>query len=262
MIFVDSHSHIFTEEFDVDRREVLNRAADAGVKYHILPSIDSKTTDRLLATSEEFNDRCFPLIGLHPTSVTANFEDELAHVEQMLQNFTFFGIGEIGIDLYWDKTFFEQQKIVFTHQLRLAKKFGFPVVIHSRNSFDEIFDIVDRENDSTLRGVFHSFTGSFEQYQHVMEYEGFKVGIGGIVTYKNGGVDKVVSMMDLSDIILETDSPYLSPIPKRGQRNESQNLIFTAQKIAEIKGVPVEEVADKTTKSALELFKIREDSRR
>ncbi|MHC1703860.1 MAG: TatD family hydrolase [Tenuifilaceae bacterium] len=259
MIFIDSHSHIFSHDFDVDRKAVVDRAADAGVKYHILPNIDSSTTDKLLLVAEEFNEVCFPLIGLHPTSVTKNFEDELAHVEQMLQNNKFYGIGEIGIDLYWDRTFIEQQKIAFRHQLRLAKKLELPLVIHSKNSFDEIFEIVDQENDSKLRGVFHSFTGTYDQYLHVMEYGNFLVGIGGVVTYKNGGVDKVVAKMDLSKILLETDSPYLSPIPKRGQRNESQNLIYTAQKIAEIKGVPIEEVAEKTTKSAIELFKIKVD---
>jgi len=183
----------------------------------------------------------------------------MAHIEQMLQNSKFYGIGEIGIDLYWDRTFIEQQKIAFRHQLKLAKKLELPVVIHSRNSFDEIFEIVDQENDSKLRGVFHSFTGTHEQYLHIMEYGNFLVGIGGIVTYKNGGVDKVVAKMDLSKILLETDSPYLSPIPKRGQRNESQNLIYTAQKIAEIKGVPIEEVAEKTTQSTIGLFKIKVD---
>ena len=256
MIFIDSHSHIFVEDFNIDRKEVLERAADAGIKYHILPNIDSKTTPQLLATAEEFPSSCFPLIGLHPTSVKDDFEDELAHVEQMIQNYSFFGIGEIGVDLYWDKTFIEQQKIVLRHQLKLAKRLDLPVVIHSRNSFDEIFEIVDQENDSSLKGVFHSFTGRYNQYLHIKEYGGFKVGIGGIVTYKNGGVDKVVEKIDLADIILETDSPYLSPIPKRGQRNECQNLIYTAQKIAEIKRVPIEEIAEITTLNSAKLFKI------
>jgi len=257
MILVDSHSHLFDKDFDTDRAEVIARAAVAGVKYHILPNIDSKYTEKVLAVSKEYKGVCFPLIGLHPTSVDSNFESELAHVEEMIQKHKFYGIGEIGIDLYWDKTHIEQQKIAFKHQLRLAKKLELPVVIHSRNSFDEIFEIVDKENDSTLRGVFHSFTGTLEQYNHVIEYGGFKVGIGGIVTYKNGGINLVVPKMDLSNILLETDSPYLTPVPKRGQRNEGQNLIYIAQKISELLDIPLDEVAKITTKNSLELFSIK-----
>lgn len=259
MILVDSHSHIFAKDFDFDRKAVINQAAELGIKYHILPNIDSTTSKKLIEVSEAFQNVCFPLIGIHPTSIGKNFADELAHVEEMLKCYKFYGIGEIGVDLYWDRTHIEQQKIAFRHQLKLAKLLGLPVVIHSRNSFDEIFEIVDQENDSTLRGVFHSFTGTYDHYLHILEYGGFKVGIGGIVTYKNGGVDVIVEKMDLSTIILETDSPYLSPIPKRGQRNESQNLIFTAQKVSEIKGLSLDEVAEITTKNALELFNIKTD---
>jgi TatD DNase family protein len=175
----------------------------------------------------------------------------------MLGKHKFHGIGEIGIDLYWDKTFFEQQKVVFRHQLKLAKKHNLPVVIHSRNSFDEILSIVDQENDSSLTGVFHSFTGNLDHFHHIISYGGFKVGIGGVVTYKNGGVDKLISQMDVTNIILETDSPWLSPVPKRGHRNESQNLIYTAQKVADLLNLPLEEVARITTKNALDLFKIK-----
>jgi len=256
MIFVDSHSHIFDKDFDSDRLEVIKRASEQGVKYHVLPNIDSTYSDRVLEVARDYKGICFPLIGLHPTSVSENYEAELLHVDNMLKKEKYYGIGEIGIDLYWDKTYLEQQKIAFRHQLKLAKKNGLPVVIHSRNSFDEIFEIVDQENDSSLRGVFHAFTGTFEQYQRIIEYGGFKVGIGGIVTYKNGGLDKVVTKMNLSDIILETDSPYLTPVPKRGQRNEGQNIILIAQKISEILGLPLEEIAKVTTVNSLELFKI------
>lgn len=257
MIFVDSHSHIFDKDFDLDRAEVISKAAALGVKYHILPNIDSSYSDRVLETAKTFEGVCFPLIGLHPTSVSDTYEAELVHVEQMLQVAKYYGIGEIGIDLYWDKTYIEQQKIAFSHQLRLAKKLNLPVVIHSRNSFDEIFEIVDQENDSTLRGVFHAFTGTIEQYQRIISYGGFKVGIGGIVTYKNSGLDKVVANMDISQILLETDSPYLTPVPKRGQRNESQYLIFVAQKISDILGISIEDVAIITTNNSLELFNIK-----
>ncbi|RPH28641.1 MAG: TatD family deoxyribonuclease [Bacteroidales bacterium] len=257
MIFVDSHSHIFDKDFDLDRAKVIENAAALGVKYHILPNIDSTYSDRVLETSKTFEGICFPLIGLHPTSVSSSYEEELAHVEHMLQTTKYYGIGEIGIDLYWDKTYFEQQKIAFRYQLKLAKALNLPVVIHSRNSFDEIFEIVDQENDSTLRGVFHAFTGTIEQYQHIVDYGGFKIGIGGIVTYKNSGLDKVVANMDISQILLETDSPYLTPVPKRGQRNESQYLIYVAHKIFEVLGIPIEEVARITTKNTLELFNIK-----
>ena len=256
MIFVDSHSHIFDKDFDSDRAEVMTRAAVAGVKYHILPNIDSTYTQKVLEVSREFKNICFPLMGLHPTSVGANIELELAHVEAMLGGNKFYGIGEIGIDLFWDKTYLAQQKLAFRHQLRLAKRFELPVVIHSRNSFDEIFEIVDQENDSKLKGVFHSFSGTLENYQRIIDYGGFKVGIGGIVTYKNGGIDKVVPEMDISNILLETDSPYLTPVPKRGQRNEGQNLIYIAQKISELLNIPLDEIARITTKNSLELFNI------
>lgn len=257
MIFVDSHSHIFDNAFDLDRAEVIANAAALGVKYHILPNIDSTYSERVIRTANTFKGQCFPLIGLHPTSVSESYEEELRHIEKILKKEIYFGIGEIGIDLYWDKTYFEQQKIAFRYQLELAKKLNLPVVIHSRNSFDEIFEIVDHENDSNLRGVFHAFTGSYDQYKHIVGYGGFKVGIGGIVTYKNGGVDKVVAQMDLEHILLETDSPYLAPVPKRGQRNESQNIVIIAQKISEILNIPIEEVAKTTTQNSLDLFKIK-----
>jgi TatD DNase family protein len=257
MIFVDSHSHIFDKDFDLDRTEVIARASAVGVKYHILPNIDSTYSERVLEVANTFKGSCFPLIGLHPTSVSLNFEDELTHVEQMLQKTKYYGIGEIGIDLYWDKTFFDQQVFAFRHQLKLAKKLNLPVVIHSRNSFSEIFEIVDQENDASLRGVFHAFTGTYDQYKHIIDYGGFKVGIGGIVTYKNGGIDKVLPNMDLSQILLETDSPYLTPVPKRGQRNESQNIIIIAQKISELLGASLEDVARITTQNSFELFNIK-----
>ena len=184
---------------------------------------------------------------------------EIYHVEEQLAKTRFWGIGEIGIDLYWDKTYFIQQQEAFRHQLRLAKKLNLPVVIHSRNSFREIFDIVDQEIDNTLKGVFHSFTGTIDDYKHIDEYKTFLVGIGGIVTYKNGGVNGLVNQLDPNKILLETDSPYLSPVPVRGKRNESYNLIYIADKVAELLGVTVEQVAKQTTQNAVKLFKIKID---
>ncbi|HNV52118.1 MAG TPA: TatD family hydrolase [Tenuifilaceae bacterium] len=255
MVLIDTHSHLFAEEFNSDRADVLKKADDAGIKYHIMPNVDSSTTDQLLKVSKQ-HSQCFPLMGLHPTSVKADFEREILHVESMFKDNKFFGIGEIGIDLYWDKTHLEQQKIAFRHQLRLAKKLKLPVVIHSRNSFDEIFDVVDSELDSDLCGVFHCFTGSLEQYHHIKEYKTFKVGIGGVVTYKNGGIGNILHEIELSDILLETDSPYLSPVPVRGSRNESYNLIHIAIKVAEIYGLSVEDIAKQTFINSQELFNL------
>jgi TatD DNase family protein len=252
--FVDSHSHIFANEFNHDRSLAIERAKFVGVKYIVLPNIDSSSVDALLKTTQEFPNFCLPTMGLHPTSVKENFEQELVIVEQNLAKTKFYGIGEIGIDLYWDKTHIEEQKIAFRYQIQLAKKLKLPVIIHSRNSFPEIFEIVDQENNADLKGVFHSFTGTLNDYNHILSYGGFMVGIGGVVTYKNGGVDKVVKSMNLEHILLETDSPYLSPVPKRGKRNESANIIHIAQKVSDILEINIEQIAEATTSTANSLF--------
>ncbi len=254
-MLIDTHSHIFSEEFDTDRAQVLNRAFEAGIRYHVLPNIDSSTTEKLMDVCREF-PQCFPLMGLHPTSVKIGFESEIDHVEQMLATNKFYGIGEIGIDLYWDKTYLHQQQEAFRYQLNLAKKFHLPLVIHARNSFNEIFEILDQEIDSTLFGVFHSFTGNIDDYKHIAGYQHFYVGIGGIVTYKNGGVSTILQHINPEHILLETDSPFLSPVPVRGRRNESYNLTYIAIKVAEVLGVSVLEVAQQTTKNAVKLFKL------
>ena len=243
-------------DFDGDRLKVISRAKESGVRMMVLPNIDSSSVDALLGVANLHKGYCIPLMGLHPTSVKENFEDEVALVEKLLVEHKFYGVGEIGIDLYWDKTFLDQQKVAFRHQLKLAKKYTIPVVIHSRNSFDEILEIVDQEIDSTLKGVFHSFSGTLSNYHHIMDYQTFKIGIGGVVTYKHGGVDKVVEHMDLQSIVLETDSPYLSPVPLRGKRNESANIVLIAQRVAEILNLEVEEVARVTTENAISLFSL------
>jgi len=243
-------------DFDGDRLKVISRAKESGVGMMVLPNIDSSSVDALLGVANLHKGYCIPLMGLHPTSVKENFEDEVALVEKLLVEHKFYGVGEIGIDLYWDKTFLDQQKVAFRHQLKLAKKYTIPVVIHSRNSFDEILEIVDQEIDSTLKGVFHSFSGTLSNYHHIMDYQTFKIGIGGVVTYKHGGVDKVVEHMDLQSIVLETDSPYLSPVPLRGKRNESANIVLIAQRVAEILNLEVEEVARVTTENAISLFSL------
>ncbi|MDD2197906.1 MAG: TatD family hydrolase [Bacteroidales bacterium] len=256
MQLIDTHSHLFTEEFNQDRSQAIDRAKDAGVSGIVLPNINCDSIQSLLDTAIDNEGYCFPCIGLHPTSVKANYRDELRCIEEEFEKNKYYAIGEIGIDLYWDKTFINEQVDVFRHQLKLAKEHDLPVIIHSRNSFNEIFSVVDQEIDKNLRGVFHSFTGGINEYNHIMGYKSFYVGIGGVVTFKNGGVDKVVQNMDLNRIVLETDSPYLSPAPHRGKRNESANLPVIAQKIAGLLQVPVEQVARITTQNAKELFGI------
>lgn len=256
MQLIDTHSHLFTEEFNHDRPQAIVRAKDAGVSGIVLPNINCGSIQSLLDTATENDGYCFPCLGLHPTSVKANYRDELRCIEEEFEKNKYYAIGEIGIDLYWDRTFINEQIETFRHQLKLAKVHGLPVIIHSRNSFNEIFSVVDQEIDQNLRGVFHSFTGGINEYNHIMGYKTFYVGIGGVVTFKNGGVDKVLKNMDLNKIVLETDSPYLSPSPKRGKRNESANLPIIAQKIADVLQVPVEQVARVTTQNAKQLFGI------
>ena len=259
MQLFDTHTHIFTDDFNPDRVDAVNRAKAVGVRGMVLPNIDSQSIPSLISAAEEFSGYCFPCMGLHPTSVKGNFEHELEIVEGWFQKYKFFGVGEVGIDLYWDKTYVEQQKEAFRYQLQLAKRLNRPVIIHARNSFDEILSIVDQENDASLKGVFHSFSGDWNCYQHIIEYGGFMIGLGGVVTYKNGGVDTVVGQMDISHIVLETDSPYLSPVPRRGKRNESSNLVYTAKRVAELINCPVEQVGAITTQNACNLFSIELD---
>jgi TatD DNase family protein len=249
-MYIDTHTHIFSKEFDYDRPQAIERAKNDGVISMILPNIDSTSTRQMLDVCNQNKAYCFPCIGLHPTSVKENFNSELEHVESQLSTQSFIAVGEIGIDLYWDKTYIEQQRQAFRKQLQLAKEYNLPVIIHSRNSFDQIFEIVEQENAPTLKGVFHSFTGNFEQYQKAVSFGGFYVGIGGVVTYKNGGVDKIVSQMDVNHILLETDSPYLSPVPLRGKRNESANIVLIAEKVSQLLEIPLDDVAQFTTSNA------------
>jgi TatD DNase family protein len=253
----DTHSHLFLKEFDPDRADIVARALGARVQRVVLPAIDSSTHDALLAMAQQYPTFCIPLMGLHPTSVSTNFEEELTIVENLLANHKFYGIGEIGIDLYWDKTYIEEQKIAFTHQVRLAKKLRLPIVIHTREAFPEVLSIIDNENSSDLTGVFHSFSGGIDEYNRIASYGGFMVGIGGVVTFKNGGIDKVLRSMDINKMVLETDSPYLAPVPHRGKRNESAYLPIIANRIAEILGTTATHVAMVTTQNASNLFQVK-----
>jgi TatD DNase family protein len=255
MELIDTHSHIFLPEFDADRDQVITNALESGVSKILLPNVDSTTTSALLDLVSEHPDVCLPMMGLHPTSVKEDYKEQLKTVEDNLSKRKYCAIGEIGMDLYWDKTFKKEQEEAFRYQIELAKKENLPIVIHARESFDEIFEIMHEVNDDNLKGVFHAFTGDNDQADQIVEW-GFKIGIGGIVTFKNAGLDKVVHNIDINHIVLETDSPYLAPVPKRGKRNESAYVLYIAQKIAEIKNIELEEVAKITTKNARQLFNI------
>jgi len=252
-MFVDSHSHIYSEEFSSDRDEAIARAVEAGVSKIILPNIDSSTIKPLLDLADSEPKLFVPLLGLHPTSVKEDFRKELEIIEYWFGKRKFAGIGEIGIDLYWDKTFINEQIEVFKIQIDWAKKMRIPIVIHVRDSFQEVIDVLQQKKDASLNGVFHSFTGSIEQAAQVIDL-GFKIGIGGIVTFKNSGLDSTVQNIDLENILLETDSPWLAPVPHRGRRNETAFITVVAAKIASLHETSIEEVARITTQNAQQLF--------
>jgi TatD DNase family protein len=254
-MLIDTHSHIYSEDFHDDIDEVLQNAYNNDVKKIILPNIDSGSIKRLVDLSNNYPHVCYPLMGLHPTSVAADFREELSVVEYWLDKYKFYGIGEIGIDLYWDRTWFEQQKEAFIYQVKLAKSKKIPVVIHVRESFDEVYQIVKAEQDGSLNGIFHCFNGNENEAQKITDL-GFMLGIGGVVTYKNSNLKSVLEKTDIKNIVLESDAPYLSPEPKRGRRNESSYLVYTAQKVAEIYQIPIKEVAEITTANARSLFGI------
>jgi TatD DNase family protein len=253
MILTDTHSHLYLKEFKDDLDEVMRNAAESGVKYIFLPNIDSSSIDDLKSVSNAYPDHCFPMMGLHPTSVKAGFEEELMVIEEQFQNDTFCAVGEIGIDLYWDKTFVKEQEAVFRKQVAMAMDMNLPVVIHSRNSIDMLIEILTLMNIDGLKGVFHCFPGNILHAEKVIDM-GFKIGIGGVLTFKNSGLQKVVEQTDLQHILLETDAPFLAPVPYRGKRNESAYIRIIAEKVAEIKNLTLEEVAEVTTNNALELF--------
>lgn len=255
MILCDTHSHLYLKEFKDDLDNVISNALGKDVKYIFLPNIDSSSIDDLLMVCNDYPDVCFPMMGLHPTSVKANYEVEIKKVEDTLKKHSFCAVGEIGIDLYWDKTYAAQQKTVFIKQVNTAAELNLPVVIHSRNSINDIIDILVEMNIEGLNGVFHCFSGNQKQADKIIAL-GFKLGIGGVVTFKNSGLQEVVEKTDLEHILLETDAPFLAPVPFRGKRNESAYIRIIAEKIAEIKNVTLKEVAEITSKNALGLFNI------
>ena len=255
MNFIDTHTHLFSSEFDNDIDIVIKNALDNGISKMLLPNIDSTTTTKMLQLCDRHPNNCYPMIGLHPCSVKKdNLEKEISHVEQMLRQNKFIAVGEIGLDLYRDKSTLDLQKIAFESQIEIAKKYQLPIVIHVRDSFDEAIEIVERLNDDNLSGVFHCFTGNLEEAQRIINLKNFYLGIGGVVTFKNGEINKIINQVSLDRIILETDSPYLSPTPFRGTRNESKYLLNIAHKMAELYNINIEDIAKKTTKNAIDLF--------
>lgn len=256
MQLIDTHTHLYAEQFDNDRTEAIQKAIGVGVDKFFLPNIDSKSIQGMHDLEKEFPGQCYSMMGLHPCSVDENWEKELDLMESRLDEHNYIAIGEIGIDLYWDKTFLKQQEKAFRRQIAWAKERSLPIVIHCRESFNEILAILDELNDEKLFGIFHCFTGSLEQAKHILGYGGFKLGIGGVVTFKNSGLDKVVQNLELKDLVLETDSPYLAPTPFRGKRNESSYILNVADRLSDIYEVPVKEIAEQTTKNALEIFKV------
>ncbi len=236
MKFTDTHTHLFAPEFDNDREAMIKRALEKNVSRFFLPNIDAESIPQMLSMCEQFPDTCFPMMGLHPCSVFADYEKQLELVKEWLGKRKFYAIGEIGIDLFHDVTFAEQQKNAFRTQVKWAKEMGLPVVIHCRNSFNEVMEIVSNEMDERLKGIFHCFTGTLEDAKRVMDLKSFKMGIGGVVTYKNSTLPQVLKDIPLSYIVLETDSPYLPPVPFRGKRNESAYIYLVADKLSDIYG--------------------------
>lgn len=256
MEFIDTHTHLFVEQFDEDRDEVIEKALSDGISKMLLPNIDLESIDALHKLAKKYSENCIPMMGLHPCSVKENWENDLKIIKHNLFKERYCAVGEIGMDLYWDKSTKDIQAQAFSMQIEWAKELGLPIVIHVRDAFDEAFEVVDALNDDALIGVFHCFTGNIDQANHIINYGGFKLGLGGVLTFKNSGVDKTVSQIDMQHFVLETDSPYLAPTPFRGKRNESSYLTYVASKLAEVKGISIEEVAEITTQNAKELFQL------
>lgn len=257
MKFIDTHTHLFASEFKDDIDIVVKNAINSGVSKMLLPNIDSSTTNNMLQLCNKYPQHCFPMIGLHPCSVKKdNIDKEILHVEEMLNKNKFIAIGEIGLDLYWDKSTLSYQKVAFESQIKLAKEYQLPIVIHVRDSFNEAIEIVEKLNNENLSGVFHCFTGNIQEAERIINLQNFYLGIGGVVTFKNGGINKIINQISLDNIILETDSPYLTPTPFRGKRNESKYLVNIAQKMSEIYEIDINEIANKTSSNAINLFKI------
>lgn len=253
MNLIDTHAHIYSTKFDSDRDQVVQDIREAGVERIYMPNVDVNTIESMLACEEKYPGLCIPMMGLHPCDVKEDFEDQLIVMEEWLNKRSFAAVGEIGLDLYWDKSFFEQQKKALRIQIGWAKAKNLPIVLHCRESMDETIAIVKEEHDGKLRGIFHCFNGNVSQARQIIEL-GFLLGIGGVATYKNGGLDLVIPEIGLENLVLETDAPYLAPVPYRGKRNSPAYLPFIAEKIGDYLEISKEMVALKTKENALNLF--------
>ena len=255
IIITDTHTHLYSEQFDLDRDQMIQRAIDAGVSRFFIPAIDSTCTQAMFDLEKNHPGHVFLMMGLHPTYVKDNYLEELQHVENELAKRKFYAVGEIGIDLFWDKTHLKEQQIAFRKQIQLAKQYKLPIVIHCRDAFDEIFQILEEEKSPELIGIFHCFTGTYEQALQAISYN-MKLGIGGVVTFKNGKIDQFLSKIELKHLVLETDSPYLAPIPFRRKRNESSYLVAVVDKLAQIYSLSAIEIAAITTENSKVVFGI------
>jgi TatD DNase family protein len=254
-MYIDSHTHLYLDAFTGDREEMVKRAIGAGVTRMFLPNIDSSTIKAMIGLAEAFPGTCYPMMGLHPTSVKENYMEELAAIEELLEIPGIIAIGETGMDLYWDRTFMKEQEIAFKTQIGWAKSLDLPLVIHARESFHEIFAAMDEAGTDGLRGVFHSFSGGPAELEKALSY-GFLIGINGIVTFKNSDLGDVVRLIPAERMLLETDAPFLAPVPFRGKRNESSYLVHIAKKVGEIHNLTLEEIGAITSRNALRLFQI------
>ena len=258
MTYIDTHAHLYAEQFEADREEMIKRAFDAGVEKVFLPNIDENSIEGMEQLVAQYPGKFFSMMGIHPCDVQQNWEEQLNKIQSYFKPKHHIAIGEIGIDLYWDKSLQKEQTLAFEAQIKWAKEVGLPIVIHARDSFDEIFEVVDQLNDDRLRGVFHCFTGDLKQANKIINYGGFKLGIGGVVTFKNSGLTEVLTDVSLEHLVLETDAPYLAPIPFRGKRNESSYIPFIAKKLSDIYGLDEVTIGAITTANALQVFELNE----
>jgi len=254
-MIIDTHSHIYLPEFGEDRNSMLSRAENEGIRLILMPAIDNETHLSMLEIEAQYPGKCLSMMGLHPCSVKEGYEQELKIVKEYFEKRRFVAVGETGLDFYWDRTFTKEQYESFQIQIELAKQYDIPVVIHSRNSIDECIKVIKENQQGNLKGVFHCFSGNEKQAKEIIDL-GFYLGIGGVVTFKNSGLDKVMADFELKNVLLETDAPYLAPVPFRGKRNECSYLKYVIDKLAEIKDVGKDEIANITTKNAKELFNI------
>lgn len=253
MALIDTHTHLYLSDFKEDIESIILRAEENGITKFYLPAIDSATHDDMIALEEKYPGKCFAMMGLHPCNVKEKYKEELSIIEDWLTKRKFAAIGEIGLDFYWDKTFSDQQYEVFTHQINLALQYDLPIVIHTRNAMQETINVVKEFAPKGLKGIFHCFSGSYESAKEIIK-AGFYLGIGGVVTYKNAGLAEVLEKIELEHIVLETDSPYLTPVPFRGKRNESSYIKYVVSRLAEIKNTTVEEIAAITSANADKIF--------